>query len=762
MLAIFKREFRAFFNNVLGWLFVAVNFAFLSLYYFAYNLFNGSADVSYVYSYVVFLFLIIIPVLTMKIFSQDRRDKTDQLVFTAPVSLFKVVMGKFLALVAVFSIPAALSALFPVILSCFGEVSMAKSYTALLGYWLYGIAVISIGMFISSLTENTIVAAVLSVLVLFMIYIMAFFEKLSSSMPVVNKVVHQLNLNSRLTDLTSGMLDFGAILYYISIVAIFVFLTISFIRRRRWTFTKKKILKGLGNTATVILVLALIIGANWGFSYVPEKYKAVDVNSQKIYELTEQTSKIVNGTDKQVEILVYSTESDASDDIKKTLRRYDEFANISVTFVDPKEQPNFASKYGTSAVNTGSVVVTCGDKYKVVDSSSFYEYDEMAYMYSGQTTVTGYDAEGQITSAIAFVTSDTNPVIYNVTGNEESTLGAGFSSIVSKENIDLKELDLMKVDQIPEDADALMILGPKTDINDDELKILQDYVDRGGNIYMTYCYTLEPLKNFESLVREYGLQVKRGIIMESDRNFYYKEGDYLLPGILSNSKVGTSAGDTILMIQSVGFAEVNPDSVAETATEATTEAATELVADTKKAKATSTDATSGDATKKKDASTEATTEATTEAATEATSSTDADYESSVTIFAKTSDDAILKTDVANATTTDFEEGDEKGSFILGAYSEKGDSKFVVFGTPLLTDDSIDNAVSGANTKLFGNMISVLVDHEETVSIPVKPIEQQYVTVSNLYSVIIGLLTIFVVPLILIVLGIFIWIRRKKK
>ena len=242
MLAIFKREFRAFFNNVLGWLFVAVNFAFLSLYYFAYNLFNGSADVSYVYSYVVFLFLIIIPVLTMKIFSQDRRDKTDQLVFTAPVSLFKVVMGKFLALVAVFSIPAALSALFPVILSCFGEVSMAKSYTALLGYWLYGIAVISIGMFISSLTENTIVAAVLSVLVLFMIYIMAFFEKLSSSMPVVNKVVHQLNLNSRLTDLTSGMLDFGAILYYISIVAIFVFLTISFIRRRRWTFTKKKIL----------------------------------------------------------------------------------------------------------------------------------------------------------------------------------------------------------------------------------------------------------------------------------------------------------------------------------------------------------------------------------------------------------------------------------------------------------------------------------------------------------------------------------------
>ncbi|MBR6402796.1 MAG: Gldg family protein [Eubacterium sp.] len=706
MLAIFKKEFRAFFNNVLGWLFVAVNFAFLSLYFFAYNLFQGSADVGYVYSYVVFLFLIIIPVLTMKIISQDRREKTDQLIFTAPISLFKVIMGKYLALVAVFSIPAAMSALYPVILSCFGTVSMPQAYTALLGYWLYGIALIAVGMFISSMTENTIVAAVLSVLVFFLLYIMAFFETISSSIPGISKIITQLDMNKRLTDLTTGMLDFGAILYFLSICAIFIFLTISFIRRRRWTFSKNKILKGLGHTTSIIVVIALIVAANWGFSYLPEKYKSIDVNSQKIYELTDQTCDLVNKIDKDILIEIYSTEAQASDDIKKTLRHYKELGNISIEYINPKDQPNFANKYGESSLAQGSLVVSCGDKYKVIDESSIYKYDEMSYYYTGQSTTTGYDAEGQITSAIAYVTSDKNPIIYNVTGNSEATLGANFTSAISKENIDLKTLDLMKVDQIPEDADALMILAPATDINEGELQILRDYVEKGGNIYMTFRYTEKPLDNLNSLVADYHLEVKRGVIMESDRNDYYKEADYLIPQILSNSKAGSSSGDTILMVQSVGFTEIK-DSVA-TATDA--------------------DAASSD----------------------------------VVVFAQTSDNAVLKTNITKATTTAFEEGDEKGSFILGAYSQKGDSKFVIFGTPLVTDDNVDNAVSGYNVKLFGNMISNLVDHETTVSIPVKSIEPQYVTVPSSYMIIIGVLFIFVIPLILIVLGIFIWVRRKKK
>ena len=706
MLAIFKREFRAFFNNVLGWLFVAVNFAFLSLYYFAYNLFQGSADVGYVYSYTVFLFLIIIPVLTMKILSQDRKDKTDQLIFTAPISLFKVIMGKYLALVAVFSIPAAMSAVFPVIISCYGKVDMPKAYTALLGYWLYGIALIAIGMFISSLTENTIIAAVLSVLVFFLLYIMAFFETISSSVPGISKVVTQLDMGKRLSDMTTGELSFSAILYFLSICAIFIFLTISFIRRRRWTFGKNRILKDVGHTTSVILVLAFIVAANWGFSYVPEKYKSIDVNSQKIYELTDQTSDIVNKAGKKILIEVYSTEAQASDDIKKTLRRYDEFENVSVEFIDPKEQTNFANKYGESNLAQGSLVVSCGDKYKVINESSIYKYDEMSYYYTGQQTTTGYDAEGQITSAIAYVTSDKNPIIYNVTGNNESALGQNFSSAIAKENIELKTLDLMKVDQIPDDADALMILAPETDINESELQILRDYVEKGGNIYMTYRYTEKSLDNLNSLVADYHLEVKRGVIMESDRNYYYKEADYLIPGILSNGKAGTSAGDTILMVQSVGFSEIKD---------------------------------------------------------EAATATDADAASSdVVVFAQTSDNAVLKKNITKATTTGFEEGDEQGSFILGAYSEKGDSKFVIFGTPLVTDDNVDNAVSGNNVKLFGNMMSNLVDHETTVSIPVKSIEPQYVTVPNSNMIVIGLLFIFVIPLVLIVLGIFIWLKRKKK
>ena len=167
MLAVFKREFKSYFQSVIGWLFVAAFLAMFGLYFYIYNLLQGYPYVYYTLSAITVVFLIAVPVLTMRSFAEERKSKTDQLLLTAPVSPGKLVLGKYLAMAAVFTVDIAVFCVAPLILRAFGTVPMGESYIAILAFWLYGCACIAVGMFISSLTESQVIAAVLTFAVLF-------------------------------------------------------------------------------------------------------------------------------------------------------------------------------------------------------------------------------------------------------------------------------------------------------------------------------------------------------------------------------------------------------------------------------------------------------------------------------------------------------------------------------------------------------------------------------------------------------------------
>lgn len=172
MFAIFKREFRSLFQNVVGWLFVGITLALFGLYFYAYNLTNGYPSIAYTLSATTFIYVITVPLLTMRAFAEERKNMTDQLLFTSPVSVGKIVVGKFLALSATLSIAVVVICLSPIFLHLFGTVSFAENYTAILGYYLYGLTCIAIGVLISSFTESQIIAAVLTVAVLFLGFMM--------------------------------------------------------------------------------------------------------------------------------------------------------------------------------------------------------------------------------------------------------------------------------------------------------------------------------------------------------------------------------------------------------------------------------------------------------------------------------------------------------------------------------------------------------------------------------------------------------------
>ncbi|MBO5524745.1 MAG: ABC transporter permease, partial [Roseburia sp.] len=181
MIAVLKREIKSYFRTVVGWLFIAAVLALYELYFYAYNLRSGYPYISYSLSAIAFIMLIAVPVLTMRSFAEERHSKTDQLILTSPVSLGKIVLGKYLAMVGILTVAMAVVAVTPLILSIWGTVPMGESYVAILGFYLYGCACIAIGMLMSVVTESQVIAAVLTFAALFLGYMMSSITNLISA-----------------------------------------------------------------------------------------------------------------------------------------------------------------------------------------------------------------------------------------------------------------------------------------------------------------------------------------------------------------------------------------------------------------------------------------------------------------------------------------------------------------------------------------------------------------------------------------------------
>ena len=287
MLAVYKKELRGYLTSMIGYVFVAFVLLISGIYFTAYNLQFASPDFGMTLNSVTFIFLIITPILTMKILAEEKKNKTDQLLWTAPVPVWKVVMGKYLSMVTMYLIPVAIVGLYPLIMGKYGTVSYAMAYTALLGFFFLGCAQIAVGMFLSSVTESQVIAAVLTFGVLFCSFMMdgieSFFsdtaitsmvaflllaillgvvlyqmtKTLSLSVGVsvilgasvvliyfikpeiysglIEKVLGLLAIANQFDSFVGGVLDITGIFYMLSVICIFVFLTVQCIQKRRWS-----------------------------------------------------------------------------------------------------------------------------------------------------------------------------------------------------------------------------------------------------------------------------------------------------------------------------------------------------------------------------------------------------------------------------------------------------------------------------------------------------------------------------------------------
>ncbi len=287
MLAVYKKELRSYLTSMIGYVFIAFILLILGIYFTAYNLQYASPDFGAMLSAVTFLFLVITPVLTMRILSEEKKNKTDQLLLTSPVPVWKIIMGKYLSMITIYLIPIVIAGCYPFIMGRYGTVSYTATYTAVFGFFLLGCAQIAVGLFLSSVTESQIIAAVITFGALFCSYVMdgisTFFSSTSTASFVaflvisvlialmvyqmtkdmilssvlgiiliavnivlyivkssfyeglIQKLLDLLAIANQFDNFVGGILDVSGLLYMLSVICIFVFLTIQSIQKRRWS-----------------------------------------------------------------------------------------------------------------------------------------------------------------------------------------------------------------------------------------------------------------------------------------------------------------------------------------------------------------------------------------------------------------------------------------------------------------------------------------------------------------------------------------------
>ena len=692
MCAIYKKELRVYLTSMTGYIFMAVLLAVTSLYYVANCLVGGYPVFGAVLSSVYFVLLIIVPVLTMRSMAEEKRQKTDQLLMTAPVSLWKIVLGKYLAMVTIFLIPMAILCLYPLILLQFGSVSLPMAYTAILGDTLFGAACLGIGLFLSALTESQVIAAVLTFGVLFFLNMASGIANVIGASGVLASVLNALCIYQPFINFVQGMFDLTGVLYYVTVIILSLFLTVQLMRKKHGTYRASMVVFGC-----VAAVLVNLIAGK-----LPSQYLKYDVSDQKLFTTGDQTAEIVKGLDEDITLYLIAQQGSEDATLQELLDRYAGLSShIKVETKDPVLYPNFVSRYTSENLSENSVLVVGQNRSKAVDYYDIYQYSMDYSTYS--SSLSSFDGEGQITSAIAYVTAEDMPVVYTLTGHDEAELSTTVTSSIEKENIELKSLSLLTEEAVPEDAKAVIIYGAISDISEDEKNKLETYLEQGGQLVMLPGYTDKETPNLDSLLSDYGIALAEGLVLEGDSQHHLPNYPYyLLPTIQSSTYTSDVSSRNVLLAFAQGMTE-SPDI-----------------------------------------------------------SDDLTYESLLTTSALSYSKTNLESE-----NLDQEEGDIAGPFDLGAVvtktiDEDTEAKLIVFSSETLLDEQVDNMVSGGNSTMFLNVMSQLVDHENTVSIEPKSMSTEYLTVSAGSAIFWGILTIILLPLFLLITGGVIWFGRRKR
>ena len=481
---------------------------------------------------------------------------------------------------------------------------------------------------------------------------------------------------------------------------------------------KKRSLK-LGGYSVIVtaVVIAIVIVVNLAVRLLPTKYTKYSTSTVGLYDISETSRGILSKVKDKISIYVVSDPSYTDEVTREYVAKYAGLnSNISWSTVDPAVKPGFLKEYTSESLSSQQTHLVLVNKNngrsRVIPYTDIYyqkyTQQELLYyqMYYGSVpdNPTYFNIEQQLTSAVDYLTAEKLPTVYYITGHGETALDSTVTGLIGAENIDLAELPLLTKGSVPDDADAVIINAATKDFTEDEIKALEAYTAKGGNVLMTSFYNSKlkerNLTNLYGFAKSLGLEYKDVKVYEGGGKFV-QSPDNILPTLVDKKYSSAIGNNTYLLM-----VQCNAITLAKTAPEGVT--LTELLT------------------------------------------------TSVLGFAKT--------EVTEETKSEKEEGDEEGTFVLGAMAEKTvdgkTSKLVWLASPVLLDGRSLSYYS--NISYFMAILTDLCEKESSVTINAKSLQIEALTVSEASANLWGIILIAVIPLAVLVTGFVVWNRRIKR
>ncbi len=460
---------------------------------------------------------------------------------------------------------------------------------------------------------------------------------------------------------------------------------------------------GSYSTAAAVIVIIIAVVVNMMVSTLPSTATQLDLTQQSLYSLSEQTKRIAASLDQDVNLYIICNQGNENATIQRLLDRYAGLSShIRVQSVDPTLQPTFLDQYDLelSTLYENSVLVDGGEKHRLVGYDEIFVTDyQMDYYSYNYTTTTSFDGENALTNAIHYVSSDELPMAYTLTGHGETELSETVAEMLAQDNIETESLSLLSMDAVPEDAAAVIINAPTSDLGEEEANLLIAYLENGGNVALITGYMEEDdMPQLRRVAASMGLKAETGLIIEGNRQMHVNRyPHYLLPNLESHEVTDALISGHYYVLTPLAQPIVETE----------------------------------------------------------------DSSAAVTWLLTTSDSAYTKAEGLKTQSTVREDDDTVGTFHVGAVAENNGKLFWVTCDALL-ETNVDRIVSGANSNLFLNVLNWMGGQEESISIRAKSLDAEGLTVTQSASSLWSIMMIGVIPLCLVGIGVVVWIRRKRR
>ena len=483
------------------------------------------------------------------------------------------------------------------------------------------------------------------------------------------------------------------------------------IKKAGGTFRSAGTKNGMYSVGLTAAALAAVIVFNLIVGQIPEAYRNIDVSSTKIYDISDTARNLLKDLDKEVDMTVLAVKDETDERIVTFLSKYTSLSDkIEVEWIDPVLHPGALTEYDTSE---NTIVVSCPstEKTTTVSFGDILVMDSYSYYYYGTESYTEFDGDGQLTSAVNYVTNESEKIIYQSEGHGESSLSDTITDLMEKNSYTLSEVNLLMSESVPDDCDLLLMNAPTADLTEDEVEMLGDYLDGGGKVMILLGDAgAEDLPVLEGLLKEYGISGAEGYIADPTRcyqNNYY----YIFPVLSVSGDMAAGISSEMVLVgnaHGLNLTEPERDTISSSSFMTTSDQAYALTE---------------------------------------TSQEQGSYTLGAVAVESTADESE---DAENEETDSSDESDDAE-----------ESRLTVISAASLIDSQItDTFTTLENTTLFMNVVTENFDGVQNLSIEAKSLGTEYNTMR--YTGVLGLAAVFGVPAAVLIGGFVIWFRRRKR